>query len=223
MKKIFFFALLITTVIQMSGQGSKSVSIKTISLSDPTKKTLYFRIENELQLSAKGIPSEKLLLKINKRIISGNRGIFQVKVSPKDTIIGKKIIIKVAYLNKSNDTIVLSQETFNTINLRDPMPMIAGKNSGTISKEELINADSISLEMPDCLLKNKFKVISFSLSISKGIIQEYKQNNGSTITEEQKEIIKSLKNDQKIFFENIKASANGYIVVCPVIAFKIKE
>ena len=223
MKILFLFAFIIIHVFQLSGQGSKTISIKANSLSDPNKKILYFGIENELLISAKGYTPEKIFVRINKKVFEGINGKYMVKISYNDTLPGKKVIVNVSYINKSKDTVSIGNEEFKALYLQDPIPKVAGKNSGTIKKEELLKADSLSLDIPENYLKYKFKIRSFSLSISQGIIKSYSQPSGNTFTIEQKDILQSAKKDQKIFFEDIKAEINGKIIACPVICLKIKD
>lgn len=208
-------------VFQLSGQGSKNISIRANSLTDPNKRILYFRIENELLVNAKGYAPEKIIVRINKRVMEGNNGKYLVSISTKDTLPGKKVMINVSYLNKNKDTVSIGNEEFKAIYLRDPLPLVAGKNAGTIKKEELLKADSLYLEITESYLKSNFRIKSFILTTIKGSIS---QPSGNSFTQEQKDIIQNLKSGQKIFFEDIKANIpNGITTNCSAITLKIIE
>lgn len=224
MKKLFLFAFIIINVFQLSGQGSKAISIKANSLTDPNKRILYFGIENELLINVKGYSPEKIIVKINKKVVEGSNGKYLVKISYNDTLQGKKVFVNVSYINKSKDTVSIGNEEFNALKLQDPIPKVAGKNSGTITKNELLKADSLSLDIPENYLKYKFKIRSFTLTISQGVIKSYSQPSGNILTQEQKDIIQSAKKDQKIFFEDIKAiNTSGKVIVCAPICIKLKD
>ena len=98
---------------------------------------------------------------------------------------------------------------------------------GMIKKDDLLNADSLSIEIPSNYLKEKidFKITSFLVSVAlSGFIDDYPQNSGSTFTPEQKAMFAKLNPGQKLYIESIKAKDNLGMTRClPSLVFKIAE
>jgi hypothetical protein len=100
----------------------------------------------------------------------------------------------------------LGSKQFRVKRIPDPVPTIAGKNSGIVNRELIITAGVITPKMPDDFeFDHPFVIGSFTMTIQRGFkVYNYESKN-PYLTSEMIEQIKRTNRGQNIVFENIIA------------------
>ncbi len=180
------------------------VAEPSLTVSAIKMNVFYIGVDNPVSISVPGIPEENLIPSIScgtlKRDPSGDYWV--VKVPPGN----REAIIKVmAELNGSKRE--MGSKKFRIKKVPDPIALIANKNEGLINRNILIAAGSIIPKMPDDFeFDLSFRIVSFKMTIQRGLdVYPYKSNSGR-LTEEMTKQIKAAYRGQKIWFENIVAS-----------------
>ena len=209
---VIIFAVLIN--FQLYSQTEKLVVISADKM-----KILYVGIDNPVSIAAQGITSDKLKVSISNGSIIGSNGKYIVNPG-QDTI----SIIEVKAEMKSGEIKKVGCDTFIIKRMPDPIPYIGKYSSNSyISKDELLKNSEInvSLNLPFDL---KFEVISFSFTYNEDNNLITKKVTGNKFTKEIITVIKNLKAESKIYFEDIKAKGpDGAIRSLPQILIKLAE
>ena len=193
------------------GQSSLSVS--------PTKmNVLYIGVPNPIDITASGVPAEKLNVSISGGAISkagAGSYIAQVKAP------GKAVISVTA--NVDGQTKNLGSKEFRVKRVPDPVAKVAGKREGTVTKAELAAQAGVKADLENFDFDMKFNVVSFKVSATiKGFSQDATANSAA-FTAQQKQIIAQVPSGGKVYIEDIKAKGpDGSIRSLGTIAFKIK-
>jgi len=142
----------------------------------------------------------------------------QYTVNTKDTNTVDLIVMQ----NKPNAKVIQTIK-FEVRRQQDVVPEINGLCGGIVSVEDIQTFKKVDLRYKDKLLiKQEFKIVSFTLTVAEGYLKEYNSNSDS-LTNEQMEVIKKRKAGQKFFIENvIVEDSNGKKRNAGSLAFKIK-
>ena len=134
---------------------------------------------------------------IDNGSIAGKNGGYTVRVKKKGFA---NILVKAG-----NKTVTKKQ--FRVKTLPDPIAVINGVfNKNEITKEELINANGISVLLINFDFDMKFEVVSYTVSaINNGTVKEAHQSSGGVFSKTQIDLIKNATSGSKIYFEEIKA------------------
>ncbi len=186
----------------------------------PTKMNVfYLGLPNPVDISVSGVQPDKISASINNGSIRRGRGGGWV-VKP-----GRVGDCRVTvYAEIEDERKPMGSKEFRIKVVPDPVAKVAGKIGGEITRGELQAQSIVSAELPDFLFDLKFDVVKFNVYTTDraGFVQEASSNN-NRITKEQKDIIRGLKRNQKVYFEEIKVKKPGGIVVdVPSINLKIK-
>ena len=198
------------------GQSSLSVS--------PTKmNVLYIGVPNPIDITASGVPAEKLNVSISGGSITraGAAGsyIAQVKAA------GKAVINVTAVVD--GQTKSLGSREFRVKRVPDPVASVgndpATKRGGTISKAVLSAQAGVKAELENFDFDMKFNVVSFKVSATiKGFNQEASASSAA-FTAAQKQIITQVASGGKVYIEDIKARGpDGSTRSLGTISFKLK-
>ena len=104
----------------------------------------------------------------------------------------------------------------------DPIATVNNKNEGFISKTEIIEAQGVFAEIPNFDFDLKFKVLSFTLSTTKGGFNNDISTNGARFSQQQLELIKGLSKGSRLVIENINAKGeDGFERNLSPMSFKI--
>lgn len=167
----------------------------------PTKmNVMYYGIENPLEVSAPGIPSENLKITIkNATYTMVSPGSYLVKPTSEG---GNADVSVVANIGGKN--VDMGTKSFRLKVVPDPVPKVAGRKEGKIPKNELLAQVGIVAELENFVFDLKFIVKSFVLSATVAGYSNDLISDSYKFTPEQFDFIKKLRKDTKIYFEDIK-------------------
>ena len=167
----------------------------------PTAMNVFYRgIDNPVEVSVPGIPTELLEVSISNASRSGSGGKYKVRPGK-----GKTSTVSVsATVNGQKRN--FGKMEFRVKNVPDPKPSFAGITaSGRLAKNKLKVARGVLAKMENFEFDLKFRVISFTMSATiKGKVVELKAGNAA-VTHDMKTLVNALRSKQKLYIENIKA------------------
>ncbi|MEQ9186199.1 MAG: gliding motility protein GldM [Cryomorphaceae bacterium] len=166
----------------------------------PTKMNVFYRgLDNPVEVSVPGVPTEKLEISISNASKSGSNGVFMVKPGN-----GSTCSISVsADMNGKKQS--FGKKEFRVKNVPDPKPYFGGKTgSDAIPRRDLLAAGGIIAEMENFEFDLRFQVVSYVVSATiRGNVVEANCG-GPALSSDAKKIRAELKSGQKIYFEKIK-------------------
>lgn len=175
--------------------------MKPALVCSPTSMNLFYRgVDNPVSIAVSGVAPEKLKVSMTNGSISGVKGAFKVQPG-KD----KECIISVS-ADMDGKAQRFGEAKFRVKNVPDPKASFAGSTGGAVKLSQLKAAKGMIAKLENFEFEGvKFDIISFDISaVLKGNLIT-KTNSGSNVGENLKQIINSLKNGNKFYFENIKA------------------
>jgi gliding motility-associated protein GldM len=185
----------------------------------PTKmNVLYAGLANPLSISVPGISQTNVKVSVtNGRLEQSGQGyvIYPEKV-------GVETVVTVnAQIDGAMKTI--GSTPFRVKRVPNPIATVAGKNEGTITKNQLLAEQGIFAEIPDFDFEMKFAVTSFTVSSSKGGYVQEKTANGNRFTQEQLDLMKGLNPGSRLYIDNIVVKGgDGTTRTLSAISFKIR-
>lgn len=203
-------------------QSSFTVAPPSASAS-PTKMNIIYRgLNNPIQVSAPGFRSDEIDVTINKGTIKevNNTGLYMVQIS--DTISTTATITTSTMVDGKR--VVLGSSDFKVKTVPNPTAKIAGQLDGSIYKEKLLAADSITPELPDFEFEGyNFTIESYTFIKNIGGIDYPSSVVGGKFDAEVKKSINNARSGQRLTFENIRAKGpDGKIVRLNSISIKVK-
>ncbi len=167
----------------------------------PTAMNVFYRgLENPVEVSVPGVPTEKLEVSVSNASKSGSKGKFMVKPGN-----GPKCSVSVsAELNGSKKN--FGKMEFRVKNVPDPKPFFAGiTGTGNVQRKNLMAAQGVIAKMENFEFDLKFNVISYVMSATvKGKVVD-QPSKGPRVTSAMKTLLKALRPGQKVYIEKIKA------------------
>lgn len=167
----------------------------------PTAMNVFYRgLENPVEVSVPGVPTEKLEIAISNANKSGSNGAFMVKPGSGTTC---EVSVSADINGKKQN---FGKKEFRVKNVPDPKPYFAGKTgSTTIAIRELLAAPGVIAKMENFEFDLRFEIVSYTVSATvKGKVAE-QSCQGPALTANAKTVIKELKSGQKLYIEKIKA------------------
>lgn len=186
--------------------GEYLVSRPSVVISPVKMNVFYEGVENPVEISVPGIPSENLRVNItNARFVKkGNQYI----VSPNAGTSGGESVISVsAQINDRSQN--LGRQIFRIKRVPDPVAKIGGIREGKMNKALLLAQMGVVAEMENFDFDLKWTISRFTVSTTRGGYQVDETSESNMLTEAQKELIKSTSRGQKVYFENIRAIGPG--------------
>jgi len=177
------------------------VAQPSVTVSPTYMNVLYIGVENPLSISVSGIPKESIVPTISIGTLRLNRtGSEWIAILPTGA---KEATVTV--MAKINDIMrPMGVQHFRVKPLPDPVPHIAGKKDGFVSRDNLIGAGKIMPVMPNDFEFNlSFQVISFKMKMERGFTVYNFTAKGEQLTEEMVNEIKKTNRGQIIVFEDI--------------------
>lgn len=170
----------------------------------PTKMNVFYEgVENPVEVSVPGIPSENLRVSITNGKIT-RRGAGYI-VQPTNGSAGRESVISVSANVNGNDR-NLGRKSFRIRRVPDPVAKVNNQRDGTIPKAILTAQLGVVADMEDFEFDLQFKVTGFSVAVIRnGYIVDSKSNN-NLFTEEQKELMRGANRGQRVFIQDIQAS-----------------
>ena len=191
------------------------VAPPTATVSASMMNVFYAGYDNPVSISVPGIPADKISASIkgNAKMTRDRKGGYIVT----PTKAGEEVKISVTTRNDEGRTKNVGEYTFRVRQLPDPTPFIEYKDKdgntqryrgGTKIKKQVLvdDTDGITAAIDDGLLNIGFKVISFetvffdNMNNAKPIASK-----SSSFTQEQKEMIKKLKRNNRFYITKVIA------------------
>ncbi len=204
--------------VEFPFKGEYQVAAPAVAISPTKMNVFYIGVDNPVAITASGVPSEALQVRIGpigtiKRVGAGK---YIVRVNK----VGKTTVS--VYANVGDQSRKLGSMEFRCKTVPDPKPRVGNLKPGPVAKAVLLAQRFVKAELENFVFDLKFPVVSFTVSATIGSFTEEYPTKGSIITQKQKNLIRQLKPGQKVYFENIKARApDGSIRDLGTISFKI--
>ena len=199
-------------------KGEYEVGQSSLSVSPTKMNVLYIGVPNPIDITASGVPAEKLNVSISGGAITkAGAGSYIAQVKSPGTV---NITVTA---NVDGQTKNLGSKQFRVKRVPDPVAKVAGKREGTVTKAELAAQAGVKADLENFDFDMKFNVVSFKVSATiKGFSQDATANSAA-FTAQQKQIIAQVPSGGKVYIEDIKAKGpDGSIRSLGTIAFKIK-
>ena len=182
----------------MVGQPSATISADKMNV-------FYIGVDNPVTISVPGASNEQVVaVASNGSLSKTGNGKYKMVVSAGYNT--TKINVSATIGGKSTP---MGSTEFRVKPVPTPIPKIAGKSEGVISKNVLAASGVIVPEMENFDFELYFRVTSFKMSYLKGQDIFEKQVSGNVIPPDLKAVIKGLNNGSKVYFEDIQAYGAG--------------
>ncbi len=182
--------------------GSYLVSQPSVVISPTKMNVFYLGVDNPVEISVPGIPSEKLDVNISNARMrkSGDQYI----VSPNEGTAGRTSVISVsAQVNEGTQS--LGSQEFRIKRVPDPVATVAGRRGGNIDKSLLMAQRAVIAKMDNFDFDLSFRVSSFSVSTVRSGYIRIEEAEGSAFTSAQKDLIGSAGVGSQVTINNIEA------------------
>lgn len=169
----------------------------------PTKMNVFYEgVDNPVEISAPGIPSENLKINIsNARLV--RQGADYI-VRPNQGAAGRDATISVS-ADLDGKTQQLGTKVFRVKRVPDPVAKVNNQRGGLIPKALLVAQMGIAADMENFEFDLKFRITKFTVStIVNGYIVEHASRN-TFFTDEQKDMLRRTSRGQKVFISDIEA------------------
>lgn len=187
----------------------------------PTKmNVLYMGVPNPISISGGGVSPNSLNPSFSNMRAERQGGGWVVFPESLDND-GSKTKINVS-ANVDGSSFNLGSMSFRVKKVPDPIPMVANKQGGTISKAEFAVQDGILAVMKDFDFNLKFVVTGFNVSITKSGFSNTWQSGNNRFTPEMKSQFSNLSRGDVVYIDNIFAKGDdGTRRPLPPISFKM--
>jgi len=187
--------------------GEYLVATPDLVVSPSKMNVFYAGIENPVEVSVPGVPSEDLRVSASNASIvkKGNQYI----VTPESGKVGGKVEIFVtARMNNADKS--MGKKEFRIKRVPNPFALVGGKNEGKITKATLVAQTGVLATMgEDFDFDLKWDVTSFRVSATRGGYEVEEISNSRAMTQAQKDLISGVGRGNKVIFDNIKAIGPG--------------
>lgn len=173
----------------------------------PSKMNVFYRgLENPIEISAAGIPSNKLMVSVsNGRLIRNGNAAYIIPGPDHQTVVTINV-------NDNGRIRSLGEKKFRVKNAPSPIPQIDGISGKIASKSDLRAAQGLVAALPeDFDFEMNFQVTSFTVyaTIDGYVKEEFAR--GPVFTERQKQIMERLVSGQRVNITDIKARGSDGI------------
>ena len=181
--------------------AQKSDTLKT-AISPVAMNVLYIGIENPLAIAISGITCDKISATISQGTISK---VSACEYIAKPVTPGKATVTVYAEID-GKKTFATAMD-FRVKTLPVPVAKVAGKTGGNIDKDLLLSQKGIVAELENFLIDLRYVITQFVLEVATDEGVRTMVSNSPVFTDEQKQLINSLKKGQKVIFSHIKAKS----------------
>lgn len=173
----------------------------------PSKMNVFYRgLENPIEISAAGIPNNKLIVNVsNGRLVRNGNSAFIIPGSDHQTVVSINV-------NDNGRIRSLGEKRFRVKNAPSPIPQLDGISGKIASKSDLRAAQGLVAAMPeDFDFEMNFQITSFTVYATiDGYVKE-ETARGPVFTDRQKQIIERLTSGQRVNITDIKARGSDGI------------
>jgi gliding motility-associated protein GldM len=184
----------------------------------PTAMNVFYRgLDNPVEVSVPGVPTEKLEISISNASKSGGNGNFMVRPGQGGTC---DVSVSAEINGKKQN---FGRKEFRVKNVPDPKPFFGGKTgSDNIPTKDLLAAGGVIAKMENFEFDLRFEIISYVVSATiRGNVVEAPCS-GPALSDNAKKIRSELKPGQKLYIEKIKAKGpDGTIRDLGTVALKV--
>ncbi|MGM0376250.1 MAG: gliding motility protein GldM [Bacteroidota bacterium] len=169
----------------------------------PTKMNVFYQgVENPVEVSVPGIPSENLDVSVTNADYTKDGN--QFMVSPKSGTVGRNSVVSVnARVN--GEVQQLGSQEFRIRSVPDPVATVAGERGGTIDKGLLMAQRAVLAKMENFEFDMKFEVTGFTVATIRDGYMTRQESEDAVFTEEQKRLIELAGQGSNIIISNITA------------------
>jgi gliding motility-associated protein GldM len=215
-------------IIKLKAQGGQDILkpfkvqyrvAEPLLVVSPTKMNVfYIGVDNPVEISAPGVPSDKIFPSVtNGSIVKEGKGFVVRPVRS-----GTAQVSVIGEIDKSRK--LIGTKDFRVKIVPDPVAKVAGiKGAGGIEKAVLLAQAGVVAEMENFDFDLAFKVTEFKVSVNIGGFSNDKVSKSNHFTPEQFSLIKQANRGQKVYIEDIKAvGPDGTIRLLGSIALTLK-
>jgi gliding motility-associated protein GldM len=172
----------------------------------PTKMNVFYEgVQNPVEVSVPGIPSENLDVNITNANYRKDGSTYLV--SPKAGTVGRNSVVSVrAQVNGEVQS--LGTQEFRIKRVPDPVATVAGTRGGTIEKGLLLAQRAVLATMEDFVFDLNFDVTGFTVSTIRDGYMRKQEAEDAVFTEEQKNLIEMAAPGSNIIISNIRAEGS---------------
>ena len=178
------------------------VAQPNVVISPIKMNVFYLGVENPVEVSVPGVPSEDLIVNISNADYTKDGN--QYLVSPEPGTIGKNSVVTVRTRVKGEVQNLGSQE-FRIKGVPDPIATVAGTRGGTIDQNLLLAQRAVLAKMENFEFDMQFEVTGFTVSTVRDGYMRRQETDGAVFTEEQKNLIETAVPGSNIIISNITA------------------
>jgi len=183
---------------------------------------LYAGMGNPVTILDKSYPMKRLKLNIDNGEIDNSGGLIVIKADkPGNAVVD---IFEIIPGNNGEDpgySYIASQQ-YEVVKIPVPKAVVAGKkHGGIINKDYLLDNGSISLEVEECEHYLQYEIEGFDVvTRAKGRVTGSRSDN-NTLSKDQKYLIKKVKKDGSVAFDNItvRMPDGRSVVLDPVVLY----
>ncbi len=167
----------------------------------PTRMNVfYLAVDNPVEISVPGYPSESISASINNGRINGSGNKWTVRPTREGNA-AVSVAVTVDGQRRG-----MGSKPFRVKTVPDPYPTIAGRTKGVISTSNILRELGLKASMPEWFeFELEFNITEFSVSATVGGFYQEKRTTGANFTSEQRDLIRNLGPGQRIYFQDIKA------------------
>lgn len=166
----------------------------------PTAMNVMYRgLDNPIEVSVPGVPTDLLQVSISNASKSGSNGKFNVRPGQ-----GQTCVVQVS-ANIGGETKQFGKAEFRCKNVPNPVAEFAGEKGGKVKKNKLTAAQGVAAKMENFEFDLRFEVVSFVMSatINGKVVEQL--GKGYRVTSDMKALMGALAPGQKLYIEKIKA------------------
>lgn len=180
-----------------------------LTVSADSMNAVYLGLENPISVSVPGIPNERLTVSVtNADAAKKNNGTYILKIKS-----GPKVQVTVFATMENGEKKNMGTKYFRVKRIPKPNSVIGPiKGNGTMSKSSIDNYSIIEAKYDNFDFNAKGIVKSYVMSYYVNGVWGEKRVNGNSLSEV-KTLIKSLRKNDRIIFEQIKAVGPDGILV----------
>ncbi|PYF68427.1 type IX secretion system motor protein PorM/GldM [Pedobacter nutrimenti] len=162
---------------------------------------LYIGVENPINVSAPGIPKEKIKVNMTGGSLHGSNGEYIVKVNSPGLV---KINVSAELSGRSQQ---ISSSEFRVKRIPDPRAKFGGKTGGVLPTVAIKSQDKIFANLEGFDFDAKFTITRFTLIIMKpGDNATVLHATGNAMTGQMRSAIANISPGSRVIFDNIQAT-----------------
>lgn len=185
----------------------------------PSKMNVLYRgVLNPIDVSAAGIPDNKVQITLSNGVLSRESGKYMINP-------GDKATCEVSVMAEINgEKRSMGNKIFRVKSVPRPVPEMDGIQGKTATRQQLVSSQGIRATMPpDFDFDLKFSIKSFVVFAPVGGYVMEESSSSQLFTDKQKQIMKGLQSGQRVSITDIKAvGPDGRVVDLQDLSIKIK-